>query len=230
VTLAPVGLGFGAGMLATMNPCGFAMLPSLISFYIGTDADGYAERPVLVRLRDGLLFGATVTVGFLAVFTVLGLAVSLGAAGLAPYLSWGTVVIGGGLVLLGLWLFAGRHLVVRVPQLEAPRASRSIRAMALYGVAYAVASLGCTLPVFLVVVGTSLTAGAGRALVFVAYALGMGAVPMAVALGAVLFQDAISRYLRTVIPYVQQVGALLLVVAGIYMVATQLPILIHQRT
>lgn len=139
-------------------------------------------------------------------------------------------MIGGGLVLLGLWLFAGRHLVVRVPQIEAPRESRSIRAMALYGVAYAVASLGCTLPVFLVVVGTSLTAGAGRALVFVAYALGMGAVLMTVALGAVLFQGAISRYLRTVIPYVQQVGALLLVVAGIYMVATQLPILIHQRT
>jgi cytochrome c-type biogenesis protein len=222
---AVVGLAFGAGMLATVNPCGFAMLPSLVSFYLGTNEHGYAERAVTLRLREGIAFGAAVTAGFLAVFSVLGLVLSLGAAGLTRYLPWGTVLIGTGLILLGLWLFAGRHLLIRVPQLQAPREPRSLRAMGLYGVAYAVASLACTLPVFLAVVGTSLVAGSSRFLVFVAYAAGMGVVLMAVALGAVLFQGVITGYLRGIVPYVQQIGALLLIVAGGYLVFTELSIL-----
>jgi cytochrome c biogenesis protein CcdA len=225
MNLAAVSLAFGAGMLATMNPCGFAMLPSLVSFYLGADERGYAQRPVVTRLRDGIAFGTAVTAGFLAVFSALGVVLSFGAAGIARYLPWGTILIGAGLVLLGLWLFAGRHLLVRVPEFEAPREPRSLRAMVLYGIAYAVASLACTLPVFLAVVGTSLVAGSGRVLVFIAYALGMAIVLMAVTLSAVLFQGAITRYLRGIIPYVQQVGALLLIVAGVYLVATELSIL-----
>jgi cytochrome c biogenesis protein CcdA len=220
-----VSLAFGAGMLATMNPCGFAMLPSLVSFYVGTDQEGYAERPAIARLRDGVIFGLTVTAGFLAVFSVLGLVISLGAASISRYLPWGTVLIGIALIVLGLWLFLGRHLLVRVPRFEAPRKSRSLRAMLLYGIAYAVASLACTLPLFLVVIGTSLVAGTGRVLLFIAYGLGMGMVLMAVAVSAVLFQATITRYLRGIIPYVQQVGALLLVVAGVYLVVTELSIL-----
>ncbi len=221
-------LALGAGMLATINPCGFAMLPSLVSFYLGADEEGYKSRSTIVRLRDGVVFGLAVTAGFLVVFGVLGLVISLGANSIAPYLPWGTVLIGGGLVVLGLWLFVGRHLVVRVPTVKAPRRSRSLRAMALYGVAYAVASLSCTLPIFLVVVGTSLVAGPGRLLLFLAYGFGMGIILMAVVVSAVLFQSALTRYLRSVIPYVQQVGALLLVVAGVYMVMTDLPVVIQQ--
>jgi threonine/homoserine/homoserine lactone efflux protein len=63
-------------------------------------------------------------------------------------------------------------------------------------------------------------------LVFLAYGLGMGIVLTTVALSAVLFQGALTRYLRSLLPYVQQIGALLLVVAGVYMVATELPVLV----
>lgn len=227
MNLAAISLAFGAGMLATVNPCGFAMLPSLVSFHLGADEVGYAERPVVGRLRDGVIFGLAVTAGFLAVFGTLGAVLSVGAAGIARYLPWGTILIGAGLVFLGLWLFAGRHLLVRVPQFEAPRRPRSFRAMAVYGAAYAVASLACTLPVFLVVVGTALVAGPGRLLVFLAYGLGMASILMAVTVSAVLFQGALTRYLRGLIPYTQQVGALLLVVAGGYMVVTELPLVLQ---
>jgi cytochrome c biogenesis protein CcdA len=218
-------LALGAGMLATINPCGFAMLPALVSFYLGADEAGYARRPVLLRVRDGLMLGLAVTTGFLAVFGVLGLVISLGAAGISQYLPWGTVLIGAGLAALGLWLFAGRHVFVRVPTIMAPRQARSVQAMILYGVAYAVASLACTLPIFLVVVGTSLVVGPARLFLFLAYGLGMAIVLMAVAIGTVLFQGAIIRYLRGIIPYVQQIGALLLIAAGLYMIVTEVPAL-----
>jgi cytochrome c biogenesis protein CcdA len=212
-------------MLATINPCAFVMLPSLVSFYLGADSAGYQSRPITARLRDGAAFGVATTAGFVTVFGALGLVISLGAAGIAEYLPWGTVIIGVGLIGLGLWLFAGRHVIVRVPAWQAPLRSRSVRAMVLYGIAYAVASLGCTLPVFLVVVGTSVVAGPGRLLVFLAYGVGMGIVLTAVALSAVLFQSALTRYLRSLIPYVQQIGALLLIAAGAYMLSTELPVL-----
>jgi len=226
MSAAPIALALGSGMLATINPCAFVMLPSLVSFYLGADKAGYGSRPIVVRLRDGIAFGLATTAGFVAVFSALGLVISVGAAGVAQYLPWGTVLIGAGLIGLGLWLFAGRHVLLRVPAWQAPLRSRSLRAMTLYGVAYAVASLSCTLPIFLVVVGTSLVAGPGRFLVFLAYGLGMGIVLTTVALSAVLFQSALSRYLRSLIPYVQQIGALLLIAAGIYMVATELPVLV----
>jgi cytochrome c biogenesis protein CcdA len=228
MSAAPIALALGSGMLATINPCAFVMLPSLVSFYLGADEAGYRSRPIMARLRDGIAFGLATTTGFVAVFSALGLVISFGAAGVAQYLPWGTVLIGAGLVGLGLWLFAGRHLFLRLPTWQAPLRSGSVRAMTLYGIAYAVASLSCTLPVFLVVVGTSLVAGPGRLLVFLAYGLGMGIVLTAVALSAVLFEGALTRYLRSLLPYIQQIGALLLVVAGIYMVTTELPVLAHQ--
>lgn len=224
---ATVTLAIGAGMLATVNPCGFAMLPSLVSFYLGTDKAGYMERPMQFRLRDGIAFGATVTAGFLAVFAALGLVISFSAAGMSSYLPWGSVVIGVVLAALGLWLFAGRHIFVRVPMITAPLHVQSRRAMLLYGVAYAIASLGCTLPIFLVVVGAAVVAGPGRLYLFLAYGFGMGIVLTSVSIGAVLFQDVVNRYLRSTVPYVQQIGALLLVVAGTYMVATEYPILAY---
>ena len=224
MSAAALGLAFSAGALASVNPCGFAMLPAMVSFYLGQGEADYAARSVWQRAREGLALGALVTAGFLLVFVLAGVLVSLGAGELARVFPWATVVIGAGLVVLGLWLYLGRSLSVRVPHLEAARVAGSYRAMFVYGVAYALASLSCTLPIFLVAVGAALTAGpVGSLALFVAYSVGMGLVLTAVALGAALFQGAVSTTLRRALPYVQQVSALLLVVAGGYLLWTDLP-------
>jgi copper chaperone CopZ len=92
--------------------------------------------------------------------------------------------------------------------------------MYLYGVTYAIASLSCTLPVFLVVVGSAAAFGgiAASLAMFIAYGLGMAVV----LLGAALFQGAVARWLRTVMPYVQRVSAVLLILVGLYLVVYQL--------
>ena len=66
----------------------------------------------------------------------------------------------------------------------------------------------------------------GSLALFVAYSLGMGLVLTAVALGAALFRGVVSTSLRRVLPFVQQVSALLLVVAGGYVLWTDLPRLV----
>lgn len=82
-----------------------------------------------------------------------------------------------------------------------------------YGLAYAAASLGCTLPIFLTVVGAALTAGGwGRgAIGFVLYGLGMGLVVSTLTLGvALLGHSAIGR--------AGAAGAVLLLLADAYVV------------
>lgn len=219
-----LGLAFSAGTLASINPCGFAMLPSMVSFYLGLDTDHAARRPAWRRLGDGLALGALVTTGFLLVFLLAGALVSLGVGSLARFFPWATIVVGVGLVMLGGWLYLGRSLSVWIPHREAPRVVGAPRAMVAYGIAYALASLGCTLPIFLVAVGTSAASGPLASLEqFVAYGLGMGMVVTAVAVGAALFRGIVGLALRRLVPYVQQVSALLLAVAGGYVLWVDLP-------
>lgn len=93
----------------------------------------------------------------------------------------------------------------------------------LFGLAYALASLSCTLPIFLVVVGSSLALeGAGIGLtMFLGYSLGMGAVLIALTVSAALFKGVVARWLRRVLPYIERASAALLVIAGGYLVYYQ---------
>ena len=61
VSVLPIGYAFGAGMIASVNPCGFLMLPALISFHLGTDEAGYYQSAVLPRALKAIGVGAAVT-------------------------------------------------------------------------------------------------------------------------------------------------------------------------
>ena len=42
-TVLQLGYAFGAGMVAAVNPCGFAMLPVYLSLYLGADDAHYQQ-------------------------------------------------------------------------------------------------------------------------------------------------------------------------------------------
>jgi len=97
---------------------------------------------------------------------------------------------------------------------------QNLRDAFLFDIAYAVGSLSCTLPIFLVVVGTSL-ASEGLLLSFgqfIGYALGMGTIIFAVTIGAALFRRAMVRWLRLMTPYIHRVSAMFLTGAGAYLI------------
>jgi cytochrome c biogenesis protein CcdA len=96
-----------------------------------------------------------------------------------------------------------------------------VRGFFLFGLAYGTASLSCTLPVFLVVVGGGIAAGgflagAGQ---FLGYSLGMASVFMALTLALAFFKQGLVAKLRKAAPYVQLASAVLLVLAGAYMIS-----------
>lgn len=217
----PVAYAFGAGMLASVNPCGFLMLPAYATYYVATDDRHAAGRAVPGRLLRAVQLGLLATAGFLTVFGPLGALLSLGGRWLVWYFPYSSLGVGLLLVALGLGLLlSGRRLTLGFSERVRLRRSKSAAGVFAFGAAYAVASLGCTLPIFLVVVSSALaTGGALSALLqLVNYALGMGVVLTAVSISAALAQGAVTGRLRRLLPSVERVGAVLLVLAGAYLV------------
>jgi cytochrome c biogenesis protein CcdA len=213
----PVALALVAGGLATLNPCGFPLLPAFLTFYVGADAEQLPRAPT--RVAQGLLVGLLVTAGFLGLFGVVGLPLIYGATAVARAVPWAGIAIGLVLVAAGLVTLTGRRLALPLSRPVAPGSERRARTMVLFGVAYGVASLGCTLPVFLTLLGASLGAGgtAASLAVFAAYGVGMGLVLMALSVAAALLQQGLARRLRRLLPHLPRVTGALLVLAGTYL-------------
>jgi cytochrome c biogenesis protein CcdA len=220
----PFGFAFGVGMVAAVNPCGFAMLPAYLSLYLGAEEGDFSKRSPASRLLRALFVSTTVSSGFVVLFGLAGLAISAGATLLLDVMPTLGIVIGGVLVLVGLWMLAGRTLHASAFERFAgwvgdPR-NVSVPGFFLFGLAYGAASLSCTLPAFLAVVGNSLTsggilAGVGR---FLGFALGMAAVLVTLTLALAFFKQGLVKWLRKAVPYVQLTSAVLLVLAGAYVI------------
>jgi cytochrome c-type biogenesis protein len=211
----PIAVALLAGGLATLNPCGFALLPAFLSFYVGAQEADLPAAPT--RLLQAILVGLLVTVGFLAVFTVASVPIALGIGQVAAAMPWVGLLVGLTMALVAVATLAGRPIPLGVRGLRTGGRGRRPSAMLLFGVGYGLASVGCTLPVFLVVVGASLTTTGGLAAlaVFGAYALAMAVVLMALSIGAGLLRDGVARILRRAVPHLRWInGSLLLGVSG----------------
>lgn len=228
MTNVPFFYAFTAGMLATINPCGFAMLPAYVSYYLGADEPGFGDASILQRLLRSLSVGLIMTTGFVLVFGMVGAIFSAGGRVLIQIVPWAAAGIGLLLMGMGLALLAGRR--IHVPMLTVPRRRMAgWRGMFLFGIGYAVASLSCTLPIFLIIVGGTLTTTGfleGLAM-FLAYALGMGTVLIAITLGTGLLKGVVVRWLKPVLPYVERLSAVMLILSGGYLLAYWLPSLIN---
>lgn len=217
----PVGWAFAAGMVASVNPCGFLLLPSYISYQLGSQEDGYYEQSAVRRLGRALVLGGVATSGFILILAVVGLAIAAGGQTLIRVFPFAGVAIGAAMAGLGLYLLIShRTLGIMSASRVTITPEKNLRNVFSFGIVYAVGSLSCTLPIFLVVVGGSLASGDLTAsfLQFIGYALGMGSVLIAVTVGAALFRGAVSKGLRWVMPYVHTMSALFLVGAGLYLV------------
>jgi cytochrome c biogenesis protein CcdA len=218
-SVLPVGYAFAAGMVASVNPCGALMLPSYVFFQLG--ADDEASVSTAERVLKALQLAIATTAGFVVIFGLVGVLVSVGGRWLTDFFPFAGLIVGLVMVGLGVWLLIShRSLGVLAASRVSVTPERSLANMFLFGIAYAISSLSCTLPIFLVVVGSALTAGGWTTSLaqFMGYALGMGAVMAAVSVGTSLFRRAVERWLRRLMPYVHRVSALFLVGAGIYLI------------
>ncbi|MCP4537905.1 MAG: cytochrome c biogenesis protein CcdA [Chloroflexi bacterium] len=216
--LLPVGYAFAAGMVASVNPCGVLMLPAYFLYQLKDEETGSS---VVRRVLKGLLIAAAVTVGFVVIFAITGGIIAAGGRWLSAVFPYAGLLIGVAMVGLGLWLLAtGKTLGIVAAKEVTVERQRTLGNAFLFGVTYAVGSLSCTLPIFLVVVGSSLASEGwlfsfGQ---FVGYALGMGTIIVVVSIGAALFRRAVFKWLRLLRPYIHRLNATFLIGAGAYLV------------
>jgi cytochrome c biogenesis protein CcdA len=214
---APAGAGLilyalTLGMVAAVNPCGLPLLPAYLALFTGADV---GHGPATAR---ALRSGAGVSLGFVAVFGILGLAVDSGVRLVTSWLPAAMILVAVGLIWAGLRTLAGRApgLVLPAPGL---RPGRSLLAMISYGVTYAIGSLSCALPLFLAAVGGSfLRRGVWAGIwSYLAYALGMGLfVTAASVLTATVGATALAR-LRSAARWLPLVSGVVATVSGGYL-------------
>ncbi|MFF9012988.1 cytochrome c biogenesis CcdA family protein [Streptomyces sp. NPDC014870] len=211
----PLALALGAGMLAAVNPCGFALLPAYLSLLVlGNDTPSRT-----VAVGRALTATAAMTAGFAALFAVFGLAVQPVAGQVQQHLPWFTIAFGLLIAAAGGWLVAGRQLPSMAPKLRrAPKVTRSLPSMALFGAAYATASLGCTIAPFLAIVISAFRSGstAEGITLFTAYAAGMGLIVGAASLTVALTRTTAVTRLRRLGAIAPRLGGALLLVVGAY--------------
>lgn len=222
--VAATGLGqlfdpraFALGMVALVNPCGFALLPAYLGYFLGFDG-GPASESRLAALNRAQVVALSMSAGFLAVFGVLGLVLASTIVSFVGYLPWLTLVLGVALAALGVAMLAGYEPVLRLPKLEKGTGSRSVVSMFLFGVSYALASLACTIPIFLGAVGS---VAADRTFVqrlggFVSYGVGMGLLATGLTLAVAFGRKGLITAFRSLLPRIHLISAVILVVVGAY--------------
>lgn len=218
-----VGYAFGAGMVSAVNPCGFVMLPAYLSLYLGAGEEGFKQRSWYYRLGKAVAITCVVTAGFGFLFGTIGIVVSAGGAVLLSIMPWVSVFIGTGLIVVGTLMLFGKHFSFGIlmklgSRIGDPR-TISVRGFFLFGLAFGATSMSCTLPIFLVVVGSSLSSGAFAAgmMQFLWYILGTGTVFLLLTIGMAFIKgSAVVSLVRRILPHVNFISAVILIMAGIY--------------
>ncbi|WNV88183.1 cytochrome c biogenesis CcdA family protein [Umezawaea sp. Da 62-37] len=208
------GFALAAGLIAALNPCGFAMLPAYLTLVvIGED-----QRGKLSAVLRALAATATMALGFLTVFGTFGLVIAPLATSVQRYLPAVTVLIGAGLLALGAMMLTGREPALLLPKSSRGAPTARLRSMFGYGLAYATASLSCTIGPFLAVTSTTFRQGSvvDGVLAYLAYGLGMALVVGVLATAVALAGSSVLTGARRLLPHVNRAGGALLVVVGLY--------------
>jgi cytochrome c-type biogenesis protein len=213
-----MGLSFLRGLIAAINPCAFVMLPTYLMYFLGME--GHRPGDQRSTLRRALLVSGAVSAGFMAVFVAIGVISEYATRWIEQNAKYATLVIGVGLVVLGIAMLAGYRLPISTPRIDSGTPDRTLRAMALYGVAYAVASIGCTLPLFSTVLFGAVDRdgwGSGVAHV-VAYGAGMALIVTALTIALAVANTSLLRVLRSGSQYVDRIAAVVVLLSGLYLV------------
>jgi cytochrome c biogenesis protein CcdA len=223
--ILPVGYAFGAGMVSAVNPCGFFLLPVYMTLYLGAEEGGYLEHTLFSRIMKATWVAIVVTAGFGLLFGLVGGVVSAGGYYLMGIMPWFAVAVGVIFLVMGIWMIMGNTIalpiVLRLVDTIGDLRKMNNWGFFLFGVAFGATSLGCTLPIFLAVVGSAVTAGNFYAgfTQFISYILGMGMIMHSLTLGiAMVKKRLVIGTMRRVVPYIHKISAFFLLTAGGYII------------
>ena len=210
-------LSFIRGLVAAINPCGFILLPTYLMYFLGVS--GGAPGTQKASITRALKVSAAVSSGFLAVFLVIGfLSVPLRST-ISANSKYITGFIAVGLIGLGIAMLFGYKPAFMSPQIDTGKKDQTVKSMFIYGVAYAVASIGCTIGLFLATVFSARPdeTFVDSVLNMVAYGAGMALLVSALTVGFAFANTGLLKFLRGAMQYVDKIAAAFVVLSGLYL-------------
>ena len=210
-----------AGLIAAFNPCGFAMLPAYLSYFLGLESDNSDEREV--GILNGLKVSLTLSLGFVFVFAIIGILTNtiISEASIEKQAGYITLGIGIILVLVGVAMVAGYHPVLNVPRIQMGTSNRQLPSIFLFGISYAFVSIGCSAPIFFLTVGGSFSRDGiiNGSAVFISYALGMSIVITVLTVGISIARSSITEKYKSIMKYLSPISGIFLSISGFFLSA-----------
>ena len=208
---------FILGVLAAVNPCGFVLLPTYLIFFLGTREE--TELTTSERMRRALVVSSGISIGFLALFFVIGVISRLFTQWIELNAKYASLAIGIVLVIGGARMLSGWTPKFALPQIGGVQ-TKTFRATVIYGVAYAVASIGCTIGFLTTAVFGSIALHGFISGVFsiLLYGLGMAMLVTALTVSLAFAKTGIVTMIKNRIHIVQRLGAIFVTITGIYLV------------
>jgi len=210
-------LAFTSGLLAAINPCGFVLLPTYLMYFLGMET----LRPGAERtsIRRALAVSLSVSGGFLSVFIVLGVIAKWATNSFLDAMPYISLVIGVALIVLGVAMIFGYRLPFTAPKMDIGERDRSVVSMFVFGIAYAVASFGCTLGPFSgTVLGAISTNGIVTGIAAIAlYGLGMALLVTALTVTLAMANTALLRFLRRGMQWFEYLAGIFVLLTGVYL-------------
>ena len=205
---------FMLGVLAAVNPCGFVLLPAYLAYFLGVDSSSSNRAP----LTRALKVSSVVSSGFLLVFLVIGTISRLFTQWLEMNAKYAGFVVGLGMIGLGAAMLLGWKPSFVTPDITVRR-DHSLRAMFLFGVAYAVASIGCTIGFLTTAILGSISVHgfASGVLSIVLYGLGMALLVSSVTISMAFARTGLLKVLKRGLPYANRAAAVFIVLTGAYL-------------
>jgi len=209
---------FVLGILAAVNPCGFVLLPTYLLFFLGTREE--ENLTTSERLRRALVVGAGISVGFLGIFFVIGVISRLFTQLIELNAKYASFVIGIGLLVAGVRMLSGWTPKFAMPQIGGVQ-TKTFRATVVYGVAYAIASIGCTIgflttAVFGSIAVNGFVSGVTSILL---YGLGMAMLVTALTICLAFAKTGLVTLIKNRLNIIEKIGAGFVTLTGIYLIA-----------
>ncbi len=214
-------LSFIRGMVAAVNPCGFILLPTYLMYFLGMQ--GAMPGTQRATMRRAVIVSGAVSAGFLSVFLVAGVVSYNFTSWINENAKYATGAIGVALLVLGIAMLFGYKLPFMTPRLDAGGGGggpkQTVSAMFVYGIAYAVASIGCTIGLFIATVFSTsrrdgVVSGVGNML---AYGAGMALLVSALTIALASANTGLLKVLRGSLQYVDRIAAVFVLLSGFYL-------------
>ena len=208
---------FILGVMAAVNPCGFVLLPTYLVYYLGTELNREDENKTTI-LRRGLSVGIAVSSGFVGLFLVVGIISRAFTTVISENAKYAALVIGIGLVAMGIAMLFGWKLPIAQPDVSMQR-KRTTWNMFLFGIVYAVASIGCTIGLLIsVILGSINRHGFVSGVIsIVLYGLGMGLLVTSLTVALAFARVGLVSTIKKSFKWFDKITAVFVVLTGLYL-------------